>query len=379
MAKRFKEAKITKLQVEIAKLKVQGKSYETIADELGVNVGTISRALPALRKSYPLMLEFIREIQKCKYFSSSYRWRADPNLAEGARDAAHQKWDQMAREGYWPSSAPFGYRKHKRNLLPHKKEAGLVKQIFEAVRGGKSIPELIEDTRLSGAVIRNMLKRRLYCGEFKWHRKICQGKHEALVSKDLWKSVQPSKDSLYPRSRRPPFPYKWYVGHLIKDPEKAKKVVEGVDLRLQRASFTEIGKRLEIDEGTVKNVLAAPYIAGMIMKDGKLVNGDWEPVINKKTWFDLQRIQTLSNKGKALIEKKKKQSLEIKNRILASLDKPRRMNEVIRMTGLPRPTVQKHLKRMKGDIVEKGQGHYGKYFIRDEFRNLIQKPHIAKL
>lgn len=44
------------------------------------------------------------------------------------------------------------------------------------------------------STVRTILRNRLYTGQFEWNGKLIQGKHEPLVSIDLWERVQGTMD-----------------------------------------------------------------------------------------------------------------------------------------------------------------------------------------
>jgi site-specific DNA recombinase len=61
--------------------------------------------------------------------------------------------------------------------------------------------------RKSGAhvpasTIHKILRNRLYTGQFDWNGKLYQGKHEPLVSLDLWERVQAVMDGRYTKKSK---------------------------------------------------------------------------------------------------------------------------------------------------------------------------------
>ena len=131
------------------------------------------------------------------------------NLSEEARKGMREK----AEQGLWPTVAPLGYRNvqgpnGKRIIEPDPESAPLVRGLFESyAHGTQSIKEAAHEVRSAGLVsrkrgsriptstIHNILRTRLYMGEFEWNERVYQGTHEPIVSKDLWDRVQAVLDN----------------------------------------------------------------------------------------------------------------------------------------------------------------------------------------
>jgi site-specific DNA recombinase len=139
------------------------------------------------------------------------------NLSEEVRKGQLEK----AEEGGWPSYAPIGYvntegRNGKRTIVPDPERAPLVRKLFEwYVTGDRSIKEVARMARETGLTFRKsrdpittsrvhqMLRSRLYTGDFDWGGKTYHGTYEPIVSKDLWQRVQDVLDGrLAGRSKR---------------------------------------------------------------------------------------------------------------------------------------------------------------------------------
>ena len=112
--------------------------------------------------------------------------------------------DEKAAEGYYPANAPIGYINAKDNenkniILVDKERAAFVKELFEKVATGSySIEMMVLDLyraglrskKDGGMVVKSSLYRILqnpfYYGFFKWKGKMYKGKHEALITEELW-------------------------------------------------------------------------------------------------------------------------------------------------------------------------------------------------
>jgi site-specific DNA recombinase len=126
------------------------------------------------------------------------------NLSEEARKGMQEK----AEQGIWPTVAPLGYRNvagadGKKIIEPDPESAPIISRIFEWYGTGTlSLKEAAQKARAAGLVYRKSgapvpvstvhatLRNRLYMGEFEWNGRAYQGKHQPLVSRDLWEHVQ---------------------------------------------------------------------------------------------------------------------------------------------------------------------------------------------
>jgi site-specific DNA recombinase len=124
------------------------------------------------------------------------------NLSEETRKGMLEK----ARSGIYPSFAPVGYRNvdgsnGKRIITPDPATAGIITELFDRFRTGRySLESLVEELRAEGMTLRGqklhrstahqILRKRLYMGDFDWDGTTYQGTHEPLVSRESWQRVQ---------------------------------------------------------------------------------------------------------------------------------------------------------------------------------------------
>src|SRR5258708_6607578 len=126
------------------------------------------------------------------------------NLSEEVRKGQMEK----AEEGGWRSYAPIGYiniegSNGKRTIVPDPERAPLVAKLFEwYVTGEHSIKEVARMGGEAGLTFRKsrdpittsrvhqMLRSRLYTGDFDWGGKTYRGTYEPIVGKELWQRVQ---------------------------------------------------------------------------------------------------------------------------------------------------------------------------------------------
>lgn len=124
------------------------------------------------------------------------------NLSEETQKGMLEK----ARSGIYPSCAPVGYRNvegphGKRILLPEADSASVIMDLFEHFRTGRySVKSLAAEFRLAGRQLRGrrlhpsllhqILRKRLYMGDFDWDGTTYRGTHEPLVTSECWQQVQ---------------------------------------------------------------------------------------------------------------------------------------------------------------------------------------------
>ena len=126
------------------------------------------------------------------------------NLSEEARKGMQEK----AEQGVWPTVAPLGYRNitgadGKKIIEPDPEFAPIISRIFERYATGRhSLKQAARMARDAGLVYRKsgakvsvstihaILRNRLYAGWFEWNGRLYQGRHEPLVSVELWERVQ---------------------------------------------------------------------------------------------------------------------------------------------------------------------------------------------
>jgi site-specific DNA recombinase len=126
------------------------------------------------------------------------------NLSEEARKGMQEK----AEQGIWPTKTPLGYRNvtgsdGKKIIATDPAIAPLIAKLFEWYsRGDISLREAARKVHAAGlaypksgakvpvSTIHTILRNRLYTGWFEWNGKLIQGRHEPLVSVELWERVQ---------------------------------------------------------------------------------------------------------------------------------------------------------------------------------------------
>jgi site-specific DNA recombinase len=228
------------------------------------------------------------------------------NLGEETRKGMLEK----ARSGIYPSFAPVGYRNvdgsdGKRIIVPDPEAADTVKELFNRFATGScSLELLVAQLRAEGVTLRGrrlhkstahqILRKRLYMGEFDWDGGTYQGTHEPLVTRQCWELVQELLDARAKSKTRKvkhDFAYKGLVrcGHcgclLVGEIQKGRYVY--YHCTGNRGKCPEAYTRQEILSGEFANVLKELVIPPAIL--------DWlgEVVLNSDRTEQAARAESI--------------------------------------------------------------------------------------
>ena len=129
------------------------------------------------------------------------------NLGEEARKGMLEK----ARAGIYPSFAPVGYRNAdvpggKRGIVTDPDAAPVITELFERFETGRdSVKALVRECNAEGiklrgrtlhsSLVHQILRKRLYTGDFDWDGETYAGTHEPLVTRECWQRVQELLDA----------------------------------------------------------------------------------------------------------------------------------------------------------------------------------------
>ena len=118
---------------------------------------------------------------------------------------------EKARAGIYPSCAPVGYRNvdgpcGKRIIVPDTETAPIIAELFSRFATGTfSLRAHVAQFRAEGVTLRGrklhtstvhqILRKRLYTGDFDWDGKTYPGTHEPLVTRECWERVQELLDT----------------------------------------------------------------------------------------------------------------------------------------------------------------------------------------
>jgi site-specific DNA recombinase len=121
------------------------------------------------------------------------------NYSDNLREEVKKGMREKAEQGIYPSMALFGYRNNRENhtIEGNPETAPHVRRLFELYATGQySLAALRKEVfastgrKFAKSGIERLLKNQFYIGMFHWGGKTYQGKHEALVSRELFGRVQ---------------------------------------------------------------------------------------------------------------------------------------------------------------------------------------------
>ncbi len=128
------------------------------------------------------------------------------NYSQNLGEETLKGMTEKARTGMYPSCAPVGYRNAngpdgKRIIVPDPDSAPTIRRLFELFASGHfSLKELTTKARVEGlslqgarvqkSTLHQILRKRLYCGDFDFNGQTYRGTYEPLVSKEDWERVQ---------------------------------------------------------------------------------------------------------------------------------------------------------------------------------------------
>jgi site-specific DNA recombinase len=118
---------------------------------------------------------------------------------------------EKARAGLYPSYAPVGYRNvdganGKRVIVPDPDAGSVIAELFRRFAVGRhSLRALVKELNAEGVklrgrklysgVVHQILRKRLYTGDFDWGGRTYAGTHEPLVTRECWRRVQDLLDA----------------------------------------------------------------------------------------------------------------------------------------------------------------------------------------
>lgn len=135
------------------------------------------------------------------------------DLSENVKRGNREK----LRRGEWPNHAPYGYRndKNTKTLKVSKKEAENVKQLYMLyATGNYSFTQLANQLGLRKSLIERVLGKTFYYGLMERDGEYYPGKHEPIISKDLYDQAQEIKAGVrvcQPRPQKLFFPYRGFM------------------------------------------------------------------------------------------------------------------------------------------------------------------------
>lgn len=171
-----------------------------ILDELGVTIHFVKEnvIISPESRSADQFMHGIRVLMAKQYSA---------NLSEETKKGQQQK----AISGIWPSYTPAGYQNvdgpnGKRVITTEPNEAPIIAELYKLfATGNYSLEQLVTHSRNRGMTLRGkklqrstlhqILRKRIYSGDFDYDGTTYTGTHEAIVTKETWNSVQRILDS----------------------------------------------------------------------------------------------------------------------------------------------------------------------------------------
>lgn len=120
--------------------------------------------------------------------------KIDGKLLETFRKASNRNIEGMqkkAQEGRVMSRAPFGYKIESKQLIPDEQNKLLIEEIFRTfLESDMSLNQLAKKYNFSVNGLKKILKNFTYIGKVKFSGQIIQGKHQPLITTELFNKVQ---------------------------------------------------------------------------------------------------------------------------------------------------------------------------------------------
>jgi site-specific DNA recombinase len=149
---------------------------------------------------------FSRNSRSSEKFMHGMRVLMAKNYIDNLSEETRKGMTEKARTGIYPSCAPVGYRNTdgpagKRVIVPDSDTAPVITELFRRfATGNYSIKALVNEFRDEGVTLRGrrpcsstvhqILRKRLYVGDFDWDGATYQGTHEPLIDRQCWERVQ---------------------------------------------------------------------------------------------------------------------------------------------------------------------------------------------
>ncbi len=167
--------------------------------EHGVGLVSLTESFDSSTPTGKLMMTIISGFAEYELDTIRYRTRA----GMAGRAAA----------GYWPTRwEPFGYRKDRpedggsATLVPDPEAVPWVRQVFQRYADGDGpglLAEWLNDEHVpthdgkpwTRRRVLDMLKHPVYVGLVRWAGEVYEGRHEAIISLELWRQVQRQLES----------------------------------------------------------------------------------------------------------------------------------------------------------------------------------------
>jgi site-specific DNA recombinase len=147
-----------------------------------------------------------RESRSSEQLMHGIRVMMARNYSQNLGEETVKGMTEKARAGIYPSFAPVGYRNAdgsggKRVIVTDPEAASVIRELFARFDSGRySLRGLVKELngeglhlgnrKLHSSLVHQILRKRLYTGDFDWDGATYNGTHEPLVSRAVWERVQ---------------------------------------------------------------------------------------------------------------------------------------------------------------------------------------------
>ncbi len=161
---------------------------QIVLEKLGTEIHFVKTGT-VLSKNAKAQTKFMHgiEVVSAKYYVDNLR----EEVIKGMREKAEQ--------GIYPGHAPFGYLNNRltRAIDVQAEESLVVKRIFELYATGRFPLAILQKAineefgrRLAKSYLHKILNNRMYIGYFEWRGETYKGKHEPIISLQLFETCQ---------------------------------------------------------------------------------------------------------------------------------------------------------------------------------------------
>lgn len=177
---------------KLSRLTRSSKDGAQIFEDLRMwNKGFISVTEPNFDFSTPMGRAMLSIFQAFNQFERE-------QTAENTRN----KMISIAQQGKWPVGiTPFGYcrsAKHDNTLKIVPLEAEIVKSIFQMYADGSEVIRICRKYNKTAQWIYHMLENPVYIGQIRYDGKIYPGKHQPIITQELWNQIRDKRTILKP-------------------------------------------------------------------------------------------------------------------------------------------------------------------------------------
>jgi hypothetical protein len=132
-----------------------------------------------------------------EYISKKIDWKVLESFRESlvSKISAKSRMIDKARKGFFMSRPAFGYSAQGDLLVPTE-DSSEVRDIFEEFVAGSSLNALSKKHLISVNGLKKILKNFTYLGKIKFNGEITLGKHQSLISPELFNKVQKRFETL---------------------------------------------------------------------------------------------------------------------------------------------------------------------------------------